>query len=69
MVRQPNSAGSAIFEQKDIDARLQSTEFHVETDENKQAFRAFLEFMNNESKFKGIFKFIHNTVQEEQEQL
>lgn len=69
MVRQPNKAGSAIFEQKDIDARVQSTDFYVETDDNKLAFKAFLEFVAKESKFKGIFKYIHNTEQEEQEEL
>ena len=58
-----------IFEEKDIDKRLETIDFHVETDENRKAFRAFLEFLQRESQYKGIFRFIHNTDQEDQEAL
>lgn len=45
MVRLPDKSGSSIFEEKDIDKRLQGIDFHIETDENKKAFQAFLEFI------------------------
>lgn len=69
MVRLPDKSGSSIFEEKDIDKRLETMDFHIETDENRKAFRAFLEFLQRESQYKGIFRFIHNTDQEDQEAL
>lgn len=69
MVRLPDKNGYYIFEEKDIDARLKSTDFHIETVENKQAFRAFLEFIQRESQYKGIYRMIHNTQQEDSEAL
>lgn len=61
VVRLPNKNGFSIFEEKDIDDRLKQMEFHVETDQDKQTFRAFLEFLQRESQFYGIFKEIHNS--------
>lgn len=45
MVRAPDKNGYHIFEEKDLDARLKATDFHIKTPENLQAFRAFLEFI------------------------
>lgn len=45
MVRLPDKSGSSVFEEKDIDKRLEGIDFHIKTDENRQAFRAFLEFI------------------------
>lgn len=45
MVRLPDKSGFSIFEEKDLDKRLQGIDFHITTDENRQAFRAFLEFI------------------------
>ena len=45
MVRLPDKSGFSIFEEKDLDKRLQGIDFHINTDENRQAFRAFLEFI------------------------
>lgn len=45
MVRAPDKNGYFIFEEKDLDARLKNTDFHINTAENRQAFRAFLEFI------------------------
>lgn len=45
MVRLPDKSGSSVFEEKDIDKRLEGIDFHITTDENRQAFRAFLEFI------------------------
>lgn len=45
MVRTPDKSGFSIFEEKDIDKRLEGIDFHIETIENRQAFRAFLEFI------------------------
>lgn len=69
MVRMPCKNGYQVFEEKDLDARLEATDFHIDTKENRQAFRAFLEFIQRESVYKGIFRLIHNTQQEEAEAL
>ena len=58
-----------VFEEWDIDDRLKATEFHIETSEHRQAFRAFLELVQREAHLPGMFKFIHNTQKEEQEAL
>ena len=44
MVRKPVD-GAWIYEEADVDKRLKSMDFHVDTDQRRQAFRAFLEFM------------------------
>ena len=44
VIRQPNH----IYDKKDIDERLRKFDFHIESMENKQAFRAFLEFLSRE---------------------
>lgn len=69
MVKAPDKNGYHIFEEKDLDERLKKTDFHIETNENRQAFRAFLELIQRESQYKGIYSLIHNTTQEESEAL
>lgn len=69
MCRLPDKNGYHIFEEKDLDARLKATDFHINTAANRQAFRAFLELIQRESLYKGIFRCIHNTQQEETESL
>lgn len=54
MVRLPDSKGSHMFhdplmKESPLDARLEGIDFHIKTPENRQAFRAFLEFMQRES--------------------
>ena len=56
MVRLPDKSGYSIFEEKDIDKRLETMDFHIETDDNKLAFSAFLELLNDESKYKIIYE-------------
>ena len=69
MVRLPDKSGSSIFEEKDLDARLETMDFHIGSNDNRLAFRAFLELLQQEAQYKGIFKYIHNTDQEDQEAL
>lgn len=69
MVRTPCKNGYHVFEEKDLDARLKATDFHIKTTENRQAFRAFLEFLQRESTYRNLFRLIHNTQQEEAETL
>ena len=61
MVRLPDKSGSSIFEDKDLDKRLETMDFHIETNDNRLAFRAFLELIQKEAQYKGMFKYIHNT--------
>ena len=57
MVRLPEKDGYGfLFEAKDLDKRLKTMDFHIESAENRQAFRAFLEFIQRESVNKGLFK-------------
>jgi hypothetical protein len=69
MVRTPCKNGYHVFEEKDLDARLKGTNFHIKTSENRQAFRAFLEFLQRETTYRNLFRLIHNTQQEEAESL
>lgn len=35
MIRLANKSGQSIFEEKDIDERLETIDFHIETNDNK----------------------------------
>ena len=61
MVRAPDKSGYHIFEEKDLDARLEKTDFCIKTPENRQAFRAFLEHIQRESMMTDIFNQIQST--------
>ena len=71
MVRVPDKKNgiSFIFEDKDLDARLKQTDFHIETPANRQAFRAFIEFIQRESQIEGVLKNINKTQKDEGDQL